>query len=106
MSVLPGLRIDPKRVECTAEALGAEIAADECRRVEAEVSCAPTLYLGLDGTGVSVRALGRHGRAGKQPDGTSKTCEVERVTVLDRQETRCQRPSYARSGLDRLLCCH
>ena len=76
MAVLCGVRMDAKQVERSAEALGAEIA-----RVEVEVPCASTVYLGLDGTGVPVRRTERHGRAGKQPDGTSKTREVKLVTL-------------------------
>ena len=81
MYVLAGLRVDPKQVERAAEALGTEIADDERRRLDAEVLSAPTLYLGMDGTGVPVRAKERQGQAGKQPDGTSKTREVKLVTV-------------------------
>ena len=81
MYVLAGLRVDPKQVERAAEALGTEIADDERRRLDAEVPSAPTLYLGMDGTGVPVRAEERQGQAGKQPDGTSKTREVKLVTV-------------------------
>ena len=42
---------------------------------------APTLYLGMDGTGVPMRATAVQGRAGKQPDGTANTREVKLVTV-------------------------
>jgi hypothetical protein len=39
------------------------------------------MYLGMDGTGVPMRASELVGRAGKQPDGGSKTREVKLVTV-------------------------
>ena len=42
---------------------------------------APTLYLGMDGTGVPMRASELKGREGKQPDGSSKTREVKLATV-------------------------
>jgi len=42
---------------------------------------APTLYLGLDGTGVPMRPTELEGRPGKQPDGSAKTREVKLCTV-------------------------
>ena len=42
---------------------------------------APTLYLGMDGTGVPVRKEELVDRPGKQPDGSSKTREVKLVTI-------------------------
>ena len=49
---LAGVQVETKQVERTAEALGREIEADE-RDVTEPGSCpAPTMYLGLDGTGV------------------------------------------------------
>jgi hypothetical protein len=41
----------------------------------------PTLYLGMDGTGVPMRASELEGRAGKPSGGSSKTREVKRCTV-------------------------
>ena len=81
LAELAGLRIDPKRVERAAEALGGEIADDECVRIESEPPSAPTMYLGMDGTGVPVRREETEGRAGKQPDGPAKTREVKLVTL-------------------------
>jgi hypothetical protein len=78
---LAGVPVDPKPVERTAEALGGEIACDERAVVEPEPPTAPTMYLGLDGTGVPMRASELEGREGKQPDGSSKTREVKLVTV-------------------------
>jgi len=81
---LGGVDVSTKNVERGAEALGREIAVDERRTVEsppADVPIAPTLYLGMDGTGVPMRACELEGRAGKQADGTSKTREVKLVTI-------------------------
>ena len=79
---LAGLSVPAKQVERTAEALGREIAADEEAQVvpapAAEI--APTLYLGLDGTGVPMRPAEVAGRAGKQ-DGAAKTRELKLCTV-------------------------
>lgn len=81
---LAGLEVPTKQVERAAEALGREIAADEQQHVEPpgpSEPLAPTLYLGMDGTGVPVRKPDVAGRAGKQPDGSAKTREVKLVTV-------------------------
>jgi hypothetical protein len=81
---LAGVDVATKHVERTAEALGREVAADEKQVVEppgADESMAPTLYLGMDGTGVPVRKQELVGRQGKQPDGSAKTREVKLVTV-------------------------
>jgi len=82
---LAGVVVDAKQVERTAEALGREIAQDERTVVEPQPPCAPTMYLGMDGTGVPVRASELQGRKGKQPDGSSKTREVKLVTVWSAQ---------------------
>ena len=78
---LAGVAVDPKQVERTAEALGREVAADERETVEPEAGAAPTMYLGLDGTGVPVRKSEVEGRRGKPPDGVAKTREVKLATV-------------------------
>jgi hypothetical protein len=81
---LAGVAVPTKHVERAAEALGREIAAEEQRVVEppgAADPVAPTLYLGMDGTGVPMRAAAVTGRAGKAPDGTAKTREVKLCTV-------------------------
>jgi hypothetical protein len=78
---LAGVDIDAKQVERTAEALGREIAADEHRVVTPEPPAAPTMYLGIDGTGLPMRAADLTGRTGKQPDGSAKTREVKLVTI-------------------------
>ncbi len=81
---LGGVEVPTKHVERAAEALGREIAQDERRVVEpppADEPVAPTLYLGMDGTGVPMRASELEGRAGKPPDGSAKTREVKLCTV-------------------------
>jgi hypothetical protein len=78
---LAGVEVSVKQVERAAEALGAEIADDERRCVEKMGEVAPTMYLGMDGTGVPVRAAEVAGRTGKQPDGSAKTREAKVVTV-------------------------
>lgn len=79
LSQLAGVQVDAKLVERAAEALGQEIAADEREVVEAEGwrPVPPTMYIGLDGTGVPMRTSEVVGRAGKQPDGSAKTREVK-----------------------------
>ena len=78
---LAGVDVSAKQVERYAEALGREIAQDERRVIEAEPPSAPTMYLGIDGTGVPVRKQELIDRPGKQPDGSAKTREVKLVTV-------------------------
>jgi hypothetical protein len=78
---LAGVQVSVKQVERAAEALGAEIAADEHRCVEKEGQAAPTMYLGMDGTGVPMRAAEVADRAGKQPDGSAKTREAKVITM-------------------------
>jgi hypothetical protein len=70
---LAGVTVDAKQVERIAEALGREIAQDERTVVEPAVPSAPTMYLGMDGTGIPMRVSELVGRKGKQPDGSSKT---------------------------------
>ena len=81
---LANVRVPTKHVERAAEALGREIAHDERTVVEPPAAgepVAPTLYLGMDGTGVPVRKEEVGDRAGKQPDGSAKTREVKLCTV-------------------------
>ena len=78
---LAGLGVAPKTVERHAEALGREIASDECAVIESEPCDAATVYLGLDGTGVPVRSTEVEGRGGKQPDGSAKTREAKLAVV-------------------------
>jgi len=80
---LAGVAVDAKQVERAAEALGAEIAADEIQDLEPMQNppLPSTLYLGMDGTGIPMRASELKGRSGKQPDGSAKTREVKLCTV-------------------------
>ncbi len=78
---LAGVEVGAKQAERSAEALGNEIAADEREHVEARGEVAPTMYLGMDGTGAPMRAHELRGRAGKQADGSAKTREAKLVTV-------------------------
>ena len=82
---LAGLTVAPKTVERHAEALGREVASDECGIIDPEPCEAPTLYLGLDGTGVPARNTEVEGRCGKQPDGTAKTREAKLAVVWSAQ---------------------
>ncbi len=63
--------------------VGKEIAEDE--RLHSEpLEALPlprTLYLGMDGTGIPLRAAELVGRTGKQPDGSAKTGEVKLCTI-------------------------
>jgi len=78
---LAGLTVAAKQVERTAEGLGRAIACDERAVVDPAPPAAPTMYLGMDGTGVPMRRSELEGRQGKQPDGSAKTREVKLVTV-------------------------
>lgn len=81
---LAAVDIPAKQVERAAEALGREIAEDEkghAEQLSTAEGVAPTLYLGMDGTGVPVRKQELVDRRGKQPDGSAKTREVKLVTV-------------------------
>lgn len=78
---LAGVEVSTSQVQRAAEALGAEIAADERACVEKMGEVAPAMYLGMDGTGVPMRPTEVAGRAGKQPDGSAKTREAKVVTV-------------------------
>jgi hypothetical protein len=82
---LAGVEVSAKQVERAAETLGAEIAADERRCVEKMGEVAPTMYLGMDGTGVPMRTVEVAGRTGKQPDGSAKTREAKVVTIWTAQ---------------------
>jgi len=78
---LAGVDVNAKQVERAAEALGAEIAAYERTCLERTGEIAPTLYLGLDGTGVPMRASELAGQKGKQPDGSAKTHEAKVIAI-------------------------
>lgn len=83
MKELAGVEVNAKMVERAAEGLGVEIAEQEqhCSEPLAAEPSAPTLYLGMDGTGVPMRPTELRDRPGKQPDGSAKTREVKLCTV-------------------------
>lgn len=80
---LAGVEVGAKQVERCAESLGEEVAHYEREAVDpvSPPPLAPTLYLGMDGTGVPIRAPELQGRAGKQPDGSARTREAKLCTV-------------------------
>ena len=78
---LAGLDINSKQVERSAKTLGQAIAQDERQVLEPEPPQAPTLFLGLDGTGVPMRPSETEGRKGKQPDGSAKTREAKLCVI-------------------------
>jgi len=49
--------------------------------VEKTGEVAPTMYLGMDGTGVPMRPSEVAGRSGKQPDGSARTREAKVVAI-------------------------
>ena len=83
LTELAGVAVDAKQVERTAEALGKQIAEDErhCTQPSHALALPQTLYLGMDGTGIPLRAEELVGRTGKQPDGSAKTGEVKLCTI-------------------------
>ena len=83
LAQLAGIKLNAKHVERSAEALGRQIAEDERRHVvpAAADQIAPTLLLGMDGTGAPMRSSEVAGREGKQPDGSAKTREVKICTI-------------------------
>jgi hypothetical protein len=83
LTELAGVAVDAKQVERTAEALGKEIAEDERHYTEPldTLPLPQTLYLGMDGTGIPLRAEELVGRIGKQSDRSAKTGEVKLCTI-------------------------
>jgi hypothetical protein len=79
---LAGAAVDAKQVERSAEALGQEIAEDERHHSEPfdALPLPKTLYLGIDGTGIPLRAEELTGVPGKT-EGAAKTREVKLCTV-------------------------
>jgi hypothetical protein len=78
---LAGVEVGAKQVERAAETLGKEIAVEERQLVERMGEVAPTMYLGMDGTGVPMRRQEVVDRAGKQADSSAKTREAKLVTI-------------------------
>jgi hypothetical protein len=83
LAELAGLAVDAKQVERTAEALGLAIAADEKQNATTtdNLPLPPTMYLGMDGTGIPMRTSELKDRPGKQLDGSAKTREVKLCTI-------------------------
>ena len=89
---LAGVAVDAKHVERAAEALGGEIAAHEKHDLQ-PIDDQPlpyTLYLGIDGTGIPMRASELKSHSGKQPDGSAKTREVKLCTVWSAESRDAQ----------------
>ena len=81
---LAGVEVSTKQGERAAKALGAEIAGEEQQQVDGTgelAPTAPTMDLGMDGTGVPMRAQEVADRIGKQADGSAKTREAKLVTI-------------------------
>ena len=82
LAELAGVRVQAKQVERCAEALGQQVAAAERAGLfPSEDPPAPTMYLGLDGTGLPMRSSETAERSGKQADGSAKTREAKLVVV-------------------------
>lgn len=80
---LAGVAVDAKQVERTAEALGQEIAADERHHSEPldALPLPKTLYLGMDGTGIPLRAQQATGERSENPGSQTRyglECEILR----------------------------
>ncbi len=82
---LAEVRLNAKRVERVAEAVGREISDDEQQVIEVESCGAQTIFVGIDGTGIPMRSSECVGRKGKQADGSAKTREVKAVAVWTAQ---------------------
>jgi hypothetical protein len=95
---LAGVEVSAKQVERAAEALGVEIADDERSCVEQMGEVAPTMYLGMDGTGVPMRAAEVAARTGKQPDGSAKTREATRAIPASRAPSQAGLRTAATNG--------
>ena len=92
LAELAGIRLNPKRVERSAENDGAAAAA----RIEAESAAIARrqasplppavlpdkLYIAVDGTGVPMVPAATTGRAGKAPDGRARTREVKLAALF------------------------
>jgi hypothetical protein len=78
---LAGLNIETKHIERVAEALGKDIAQDECTHVDQRPAASETMYMGLDGTGIPMRSEELKDRPGKQQDGSSKTREMKLIAT-------------------------
>lgn len=76
LAELAGVSVEARQIEHCAEALGQQVATAECDGAfPCEDSSAPTMYLGLDGTGLPIHSSEAADRAGQQADGSTKTRE-------------------------------
>lgn len=89
---LAAVQLPAKRVERCAEALGAEVAADEKQHPEPmdQTPLPATLYLSMDGTGIPMRRSELLGRAGRQADGSAKTREVKVCAIWSAESQDAQ----------------
>src|SRR5262245_19118057 len=72
------------QVQRAAETLGEAIAADERVCVDRMGQIAPTMYLGMNGTGVPRRPAEVADRIGKQPDGSAQNPRGQARHCVDR----------------------
>ena len=91
---LAGIRLNPKRIERSAEADGGAAAArlttESAAIAHRRVAVLPTtarggpdkLYIAVDGTGVPMVGGAVAGRAGKAPDGRARTREVKLAALF------------------------
>ena len=102
MKVLAGLEVTAKSVERTAEAIGADIAANEQSEIRKAVQLdlpvivgepIPILYVQMDGTGVPVVKKETEGRKGKTDGQPAHTREVKLGCVFT--QTMCDEEGYA-----------
>jgi hypothetical protein len=102
MKVLAGLEVTAKSVERTAEAIGADIAANEQREISRVVQLdlpvivgkpIPILYVEMDGTGVPVVKKETEGRKGKTDGQPAHTREVKLGCVFT--QTAWDKEGYA-----------
>ncbi|GAB7142047.1 hypothetical protein LRC484719_06330 [Mycobacterium riyadhense] len=92
LAELAGIRLNPKRIERSAEndgaAVAARIAAESAAIAARRVRVLPPavlpdkLYLAIDGTGVPMVPAATTGRAGKAPDGRARTREVKLAALF------------------------
>jgi hypothetical protein len=100
---LAGVEVSAKQVERAAESLGAEIAEAENKQVDKTGTVAPTMYLGMDGTGAPMRTQQVIGPPANKPMAPRKrakpswllsglrnhaTIEANPCAILDRSATR------------------
>jgi hypothetical protein len=99
LELLAGLQVTAKAVERHAEAIGADVAAQEqveirhAKQLELPAVCAPAvpiLYIEMDGTGVPVVAAETEGRVGKVEGQPAHTREVKLGCVFTQTTTNAQ----------------